>query len=45
MREQLLCYAVRYNGDWNKMKQALNRQEAWECLPYAGSYVTIADAE
>ena len=45
MREQLLCYAGRYNGDWNKMKQALNRQEAWECLPYAGSYVTIADAE
>ena len=27
MREQLLCYALRYEGDWKKMKLALDRQE------------------
>lgn len=43
MREQLLCYALRYEGDWKKMKFALDRQEPWTRMAYEGSYVTIAD--
>ena len=43
MREQLLCYALRYEGDWKKMKLALDRQEPWTRMAYEGSYVTIAD--
>ena len=36
MREQLLCYALRYEGDWKKMKLALDRQEPWTRMAYEG---------
>lgn len=45
MREQILYYAVKYRGEWNKITQAIADQEAWSPIAYAGAYVTIMDDE
>lgn len=45
MREQLLCYALRYDGNYQKIKQAMERKEPWEKIEYDGNYVTIFDAQ
>lgn len=44
MREQILYYAVKYDGDWKKIAEALKRGEAWEKIPYKGFYLTIVDS-
>lgn len=43
MREQILYYAVKYEGEWKRIKRALDMQEAWERIAYDGYYVTIED--
>lgn len=45
MREQILCYALKYQGEWQKITQAIADQEEWEIVPYEGSYLTIYDEE
>ena len=45
MREQILCYAIRYHGEWHAIKQAILRNEEWERCDYDGYYVTIYDKE
>lgn len=44
MREQLLYYAIKYNGDYVKIKRAIETKEAWERVEYDGKFVTILDA-
>lgn len=43
MRKQILYYAVKYQGEYSKIKQAIQKDEKWEDLAYDGNYVTIID--
>lgn len=43
VREQLLCYACRYDGEWKRIQKAVQQQEPWTSLSYPGNYVTIVD--
>lgn len=43
MREKLLYYAVKYDGDYQKIKKAVERNEHWEKITYDGCYLTIVD--
>lgn len=43
MKEQILYYAIRYQGDWNKIATALKKGETWQKVSYPGNYVTIVD--
>lgn len=45
MREQILYYALKYHGEWKAIAKALGRQEPWQPVVYAGSYVTIVDED
>lgn len=45
MRTQILCYALRYDGDYRKIEKAIQTNEEWEHIPYTGNYVTLADNE
>lgn len=45
MREQILSYALKYQGEWNHITNALARQEPWDAIPYEKKYITIADPE
>lgn len=44
MREAILYYAYKYDGDWKKIERAIHCEEQWERVAYAGDYVTIEDA-
>ncbi|MCI8541169.1 MAG: DNA-protecting protein DprA [Erysipelotrichaceae bacterium] len=43
MREQILSYALKYQGEWQRIAQAIGEQEAWQRSSYSGQYVTIVD--
>lgn len=43
MREKLLYYAVKYDGDYQKIKKALEKEEPWERITYEEAYITIVD--
>lgn len=43
MREQLLAYALKYNGEYDRMKKAIQDDEAWQMPEYKGHYLTILD--
>ena len=43
MREQLLYYALKYEGDYHKIKKAIKCEESWKKVVYAGKYITILD--
>lgn len=43
MREQILYYAVKYHGEWQRIAQAIAAMEAWERIAYDGAYITIVD--
>lgn len=45
MREQLLYYAVKYDGNYQRIKRAIEKEEPWEPITYQGNYVTILDAK
>lgn len=45
MRERILYYAVKYQGDWNKIAQAIAQNEKWEHLTYPCLYTTIVDKD
>ena len=45
MREQLLAYALRYEGSWPQIAAAIRNAEPWQPVSYDGRYVTITDAD
>lgn len=42
-RNQILYYAVKYDGMWIDIKEALERHDTWEMLDYDCSFMTICD--
>ena len=44
MREQILCYALRYHGDWSKIAKAIASDEEWRACTCAYDYVTLGEA-
>lgn len=45
MREQLLAYALRYEGSWPQIAAAIRNAEPWQPVSYDGRYVTVTDAD
>ena len=45
MRESILSYAIRYNGDWTKIANAIRDKEPYVVSHCEYSYVTIVDEE
>lgn len=45
MRERILYYALKYQGDWSKIAKAIAQNQNWEYVEYSGTYVTIVDKE
>lgn len=43
MRKKLLAYSVKYNGDYFKIKKAVENNEKYQEITYSGSYLTIRD--
>lgn len=44
-RMQLLAYALKYNGNYNKIKQAITKNELFEKVKYDQAYFTCLDQE
>ena len=44
-RNQILYYAVQYDGEYRKIKQAIDEQKPWHNINYAQKFVTIVDEE
>lgn len=42
---QLLSYALKYQGDYNKVANAINTSEYWQQPVYEGAFFTILDSE
>lgn len=45
MREQILSYALKYQGEWNRITEAIAAQESWTPCVYHGKYITVVDEE
>lgn len=45
MRKRLLYYAVKYEGDFKSISEALLNNESYEEIKYEGNYITILDDE
>lgn len=43
MRQQILYYAVKYHGEYQTMKKAIEKNEPWEKIEYEGHYLTLLD--
>lgn len=43
MREQILYYAIKYQGEWQRITKAIAEHEPWESVSYEHPYVTIVD--
>lgn len=43
--EQILAYSYRYSGDWQKIKNAILRQEPYTCIASEEKYITILDKQ
>ena len=43
MRERILCYALRYHGEWNKIAKAIGRDEKWSPCACAYDFVTLGE--
>ena len=43
MRKAILYYAIKYQGDWNKIGQAIRSKESFQEIKISESYVTIVD--
>lgn len=43
MREQILFYALRYHGEWQRITKAIAQQEPWDYVNYEGAYITIVE--
>lgn len=40
---KLLYYALKYNGEYNKIKKAIESNESYQQVDYKGEYITIED--
>lgn len=45
MRKQILYYAIKYDGNYDKIHKAIERNESIQETTYTGDYVTILDLE
>ena len=45
MRERLLYYAIKYDGDYNKIKKAMDNNEKYKIIKYDGNYICICDEQ
>ncbi len=45
MRNKILCYAMKYDGDWNKIASAIKNNEEVENVSTNQNYVTIVDEQ
>lgn len=45
MRNQILCYVLKYNADWLKVEEAIRKNERFECVQYEEQFVTILDSQ
>lgn len=45
MREQLLYYAIKYRGDYQRIGKAILENEKWERTSYDGKFITLLDDE
>lgn len=43
MREQILYYAIKYQGEWQKITEAIGNCEPWTKIAYDHPYITIVD--
>lgn len=43
MREQILAYALKYQGEYGKIKKAIENHEKYNEVHYDGNYITILD--
>lgn len=43
MRDRILYYAVKYQGEWHQITKAIAQQEPWHKIPYEGNYVTLGE--
>lgn len=43
MQDRILYYAIKYNGDYTKIKNALFNNEEYKKIKYQGKYLTICD--
>ncbi len=43
MREKVLAYCIKYDGDWNKIAKAISDEEKTTPVEYLGQYVTVFD--
>lgn len=43
MREKILAYAIRYQGDWQKIARAIQQNEEGEVFDFPYPYVTLVD--
>ncbi|MFV0381870.1 MAG: DNA-processing protein DprA [Breznakia sp.] len=44
-RKQILAYAMKYNGEYHKIKKAIQQQEPYEEFIYHGNYICIEDED
>lgn len=44
MREQILYYALKYHGEWQKIANAIANREPYHAVAYPHSYLTIVDS-
>lgn len=42
-REAILWYAIQYDGDWNKIGNAIKAHENYSIIAYPYPYLTIVD--
>ena len=45
MRKQILYYCLKYDGEYRKVKRAIEKNEEWEEVEYDENYITILDDE
>lgn len=45
MRKQILYYALKYDGEWQKITKAIAQHEEWNPVAYDGNYITILDED
>lgn len=45
MREQILSYALKYHGEWNRITHAIAHHEPWQQRSCQSAYITIMDPE
>lgn len=43
MRTRLLAYAIKYRGNYQKIKNAIETNEQYDIVPYTGTFITIVD--